>query len=416
MSELLSNNKLKKLFNNFLRYVPNPLCVKGQTQSPSITIKKSKEHEIKYPLTKEEIKVLHSLGSPSPYGKGTKTEWDDKIRKGVELDSDKFEITFEGNAVGCITDTSVMNSQNIKCLEQIRRVLAPHVPYIECKAYKLLLYETGGHFAQHIDTMRETGHFATLVLALPCDDNCKHRGGNLVLEFENQQMTWNPYATDDKPESKDNININSDKISTMHESKSDDSNCTSIDFIAFYCDISHQILKVTQGTRVTVTLNLIIPKRLLLAHLSQQIKKNRKELKMIVNARKHINYNKREFKKRVNEIKEQFDKIEAMFPKSLQFDGDTNSDDNDRDVSGQEPYDNISNTSNISIYQKQIFNSLTKCKLVENLNIPHVLLYLILSYYGEHGIIRALLDRLKYNELDPTRAKPITNSSSTKLI
>ncbi len=53
---------------------------------------------------------------------------------------------------------------------------------MEAHFYKLLVYETGGHFKKHQDTEKEPGMFGTLLLQLPAE----HEGGELVVEHRHK--------------------------------------------------------------------------------------------------------------------------------------------------------------------------------------------------------------------------------------
>lgn len=60
---------------------------------------------------------------------------------------------------------------------------------LEALLYKLLLYETDGHFRTHRDTKKEKGMFATLVLQLPTED--EFQGGSLVVKHKDSSKTFN---------------------------------------------------------------------------------------------------------------------------------------------------------------------------------------------------------------------------------
>ena len=389
MSSLLSFNHLEQLFKDFQKYIPNPFCVQGKTDLPSITIHKTDENEsfkIDYPISKDVLKKLKSISSPSPFGVNKETKLDETVRKSVELDTSQFTIHFAKKDTYCDNQNTnkkkdvsidnysdnVMTSRNMKILEQIRGILAPHVPYIECKPYKLLLYEKDGHFEKHIDSMKEIGHFATLILELPCVQECKHQGGDLVLEFENQQMIWN----------NNNNNNNKDNTSSTVDMKK--GSCSKSGFVAFYCDIYHSISPIKQGIRVTVTLNIIIPKHLLVSHVTKSIKEKRES-----------------WLNRIEKVKNELDHIESILNSDQQVVSIMHQNQqNHQNEFISKLQSSQEKQTQLSIYQKQIYKALTKSKLIENLNVPHPLLRIILKYMGEHEIIDAIVFALSDGKSD----------------
>ena len=40
---------------------------------------------------------------------------------------------------------------------------------VRCKLYKLLIYETDGHFVKHQDTEKEEGMFGTMIVQIPVE-------------------------------------------------------------------------------------------------------------------------------------------------------------------------------------------------------------------------------------------------------
>lgn len=71
------------------------------------------------------------------------------------------------------------------CAEKLGVPLATR-PYIKAELYKLLLYEEGAHFKPHRDSEKAPGMFATLAICLPSH----FEGGELVLEFGEERLTW----------------------------------------------------------------------------------------------------------------------------------------------------------------------------------------------------------------------------------
>ena len=68
--------------------------------------------------------------------------------------------------------------------------------------------------------------FASLVVVLPTE----FKGGELVLRHDGMEYTWDP-------------------AELMNASGKE----TSVQYIAFYSDVEHEVLPVTEGYRVTLT-------------------------------------------------------------------------------------------------------------------------------------------------------------------
>jgi hypothetical protein len=57
---------------------------------------------------------------------------------------------------------------------------------VTVKFYKLAIYETGGHFEKHRDTIHSNKHKATLLIEV----KSYHEGGNLILEKNGSSNVW----------------------------------------------------------------------------------------------------------------------------------------------------------------------------------------------------------------------------------
>ena len=93
--------------------------------------------------------------------------------------------------------------------------------------YKLNIYASGGFFKAHVDTPRSERMFGSLVVCLPTH----FRGGEQIVRHHEQEIKydWSSIATDTS--------------SKFH-------------WAAFFSDIEHEVLPVSEGYRVTLTYNL----------------------------------------------------------------------------------------------------------------------------------------------------------------
>ena len=126
------------------------------------------------PLGGAQAAKLIKLCHQAPYGKGTDTLVDTKVRRAWELDSDQFQLTnpnWDQLLAGIVADVQ-------RELGLADRKLTPHL-------YKLVVYEPGGFFLPHRDGEKLDAMVATLVIGLPS----VHEGGELVVSHHGKQQT-----------------------------------------------------------------------------------------------------------------------------------------------------------------------------------------------------------------------------------
>jgi predicted 2-oxoglutarate/Fe(II)-dependent dioxygenase YbiX len=155
------------------------------------------------------IAELLEAAQESAFGRGTETVFDPTVRKSWEISTSKLN---EGTL-----------SQLVENLAPRCRKLAPH-SNIELRPYKLVIYQDGGHFDPHRDSVRGDGHIGTLVLIL----NSEYTGGELEITHNGQtEVVTGPYS-----------------------------------WVAMYGDCLHKINPVTSGTRVSLIFDIYaIPKQ-----------------------------------------------------------------------------------------------------------------------------------------------------------
>ena len=158
---------------------------------------------------------------PAPFGVGSETRHDARVREGGQLLAADGALRVLG-----------LDLETTGILEEVRRVLCPddaHAPSAEL--YALNVYDRLGHFVTHKDTPRDPAVFGTLVVCLPMS----FRGGDLVLRHETTRVhAWASARSYHRPEN-DPYRVR---------------------WAAFYGDVDHRIERVTEGTRVTLTYNL----------------------------------------------------------------------------------------------------------------------------------------------------------------
>lgn len=168
---------------------------------------------IALPLLPAQTKELIKAARRAPYGRGSNTIVDTKVRRTWQIEASRVGISGKHWA---------------KTLDGIVERAAVGLGVAEpvtAELYKLLVYDKGSFFVSHRDTEKALGMFATLVLALPSQS----KGGELVVRHEGREV----------------------RLDLACEEPSE------IAFAAFYADCVHEVLPVTSGCRATLVFNLL---------------------------------------------------------------------------------------------------------------------------------------------------------------
>lgn len=171
--------------------------------------------ELSYPINELQAKALISQAHKAPFGKGSQTIIDNKVRSVWEIDASMLK--FKGNQWPIFLD---------RVLTAIKPDLGIENDEIAAHLYKMLIYEKGDFFLPHKDSEKEKGMFGTLVIGLPA----WHSGGELLVKFDGKEKI-----------------ISFDRYSDNYE----------IPYTAFYSDCDHEIRPLTSGYRVCLVYNLV---------------------------------------------------------------------------------------------------------------------------------------------------------------
>jgi hypothetical protein len=188
---------------------PVTIVFKDQTRFKVARAKNAFEQE-------NELRPLLGHCKPAPFGKGTKTQYDRRVRDALQLKAENGGFTVEN-----------FNPESAGLLKKIQRGLIPHDPNpITAELYSVNVYTDGGHFAPHKDTPRGSDMFGTLVVCLPS----QFLNGKLVLGHRGvvQKFDWGHVIQVQK------------KPNQLH-------------WVAFFGDVDHQIERIWGGARVTLT-------------------------------------------------------------------------------------------------------------------------------------------------------------------
>ena len=167
----------------------------------------------------EQVATLQPLidrCKPAMFGDKRQTRLDRKVRDALQLKAEGGDFTVEH-----------FDPESSGILESIRLQMLPNESgQITAELYAVNVYESGGHFAPHKDTPRGQDMFGTLVVCLPS----QFSRGEFVLTHCGmvQRYDWGEQISKQKVENQ------------LH-------------WVAFFGDVDHQIEKVLNGARVTVT-------------------------------------------------------------------------------------------------------------------------------------------------------------------
>jgi 2OG-Fe(II) oxygenase superfamily len=173
---------------------------------------------VAFPLQPGAAKSIKAAGQIAPYGLGTKTLVDTKVRNTIEIDPSRFHLSHAWNeAIQEITKNA-------------SKQLGLDTDQLEAKIYKLLIYEKGGFFLPHRDSEKLDRMVASMIVVLPNF----FQGGDLHIRHKG----------DDKP-------IRFSRAARGERAE----------FVAFYADCEHEVMKVTGGHRVCLAYNLVLKKQ-----------------------------------------------------------------------------------------------------------------------------------------------------------
>lgn len=178
------------------------------------------------PLSAADAAKLRMVSKQAPHGRGLNTVLDTTVRSAWQVDA--FKVTFPSDP-DFLTRVQRIADRAVKVLEGNNEV------QVEANLYKLLFYEAGGHFKMHRDTEKEPGMFATLIVQLPTEGG--YEGGALVVN----QETWSC-----------KYNAGSSHIGCFQENTS-----TAFHYAAFFADCRHTLRRITAGTRLCLSFNLV---------------------------------------------------------------------------------------------------------------------------------------------------------------
>ncbi|KAJ7463716.1 hypothetical protein FB451DRAFT_961994, partial [Mycena latifolia] len=170
------------------------------------------------PLSPRDAESMRSHAKQAPFGHGAKTVVDTAVRNTWEVGADAVKFT---NPAW----NKFMAANVVKEVVKALGVSYSPATAPRCELHKLLLYETGSHFAAHQDTEKQAGMFATIIIILPS----QHSGGQVCVSHGTKKNTFDTAA----------------------------SSAASFSLLAWYADVKHEVKPVTSGFRLALSYKLI---------------------------------------------------------------------------------------------------------------------------------------------------------------
>lgn len=165
---------------------------------------------LSFPLKPKVVEALISQCEQAPFGKGTKTLVDTKVRRTFELSPDRFQISEEWNA------------QVATVVAEVAEKLGLPPGELHAELYKLLVYRRGDFFKPHRDSEKDDGMVASLIIVLPNAFN----GGELTVRQSASRVRQFQF-----PEAASGLGIS---------------------YAAFYADCEHEVSKLSSGAYLPV--------------------------------------------------------------------------------------------------------------------------------------------------------------------
>jgi hypothetical protein len=198
--DLIREHKSSHTFGDYIPKTPIDIFYKSHSGTPKVFSLPDNNHDTESTLTD-----LLSVCDDAVFGHGFKEVKDYSIRKASSLKASRFAI----KATDIIPDIE----------QQIGNYFAGS---ISLKLDKLNIYGPDGLFKVHKDTPTHQSMIGTIVVCLPSE----FEGGEFVIHHKNAEEVVHKWAI---------------------------KSATHVQFAAFYADVDHEVRRVTQGHRVTIS-------------------------------------------------------------------------------------------------------------------------------------------------------------------
>jgi hypothetical protein len=187
-------------------------CAEGRLALDAVAVTVRNAGTLDRPVTAESAAALHAASAPARYGQREATLLDKRVRDTGEIDAGALSLEWAAGALASM-QAEVAQALGVLCLE--------------ARLHNLLVYGPGQFFKPHQDTEKHPGMIATLVLVWPS----AHIGGELrvcqrdtAVHFASQHLR-----------------------------------ASAIRWFAFYADCRHEVAPVSEGWRIVLTFDLVLP-------------------------------------------------------------------------------------------------------------------------------------------------------------
>jgi hypothetical protein len=188
-------------------------CAEGRLALDALALEVAGIGPLGSPVSPEAARSLHAASRPARHGLRQETRLDKSVRDTGESGADALTLRWSQGALPAL-------------MAEIARGLG--LPALEAHAHNLLVYGPGQFFKPHQDTEKQRGMVATLVLVWPS----AHIGGELQVRRGDEDA----------------------RFASQHL------RTDALRWFAFYADCRHEVLPVTEGWRIVLTFDLVLPR------------------------------------------------------------------------------------------------------------------------------------------------------------
>ncbi|CAN0448447.1 unnamed protein product, partial [Ectocarpus sp. 12 AP-2014] len=180
--QLIPRQEVKRFIRNV--ETPGTFAFGSSLLAPSPKLTVQGLGNTSLPLTNEDVGALRGAAERAPFGRGAETKVGESVRRAWQIDGSLLGLSKEyAQTVG--------KKYALHAAEKLG--LRAKALGVEARLYKLVMYESGGHFRPHKDTEKEAGMFGTLVVQLPT------AAGHKDLGVERRQL-WRERQQDRLPQ------------------------------------------------------------------------------------------------------------------------------------------------------------------------------------------------------------------------
>lgn len=187
-------------------------CAEGRLALEAVAVTVPHVGALDQPVTPESAAALHAASTPARHGLREATLLDKRVRDTGEIGADELSLQWSEGALPSL---------------QAEVAQALGMQRLEARLHNLLVYGPGQFFKPHQDTEKHPGMVATLVLVWPS----AHIGGELRVCHRDTEV----------------------RFPSQHL------RADAIRWFAFYADCRHEVVPVTEGWRIVLTFDLVLP-------------------------------------------------------------------------------------------------------------------------------------------------------------